>query len=69
MDALLDKLLEEAGELKAARSDERIEEMADVQEVVNALMLVLGLDRDEVCETMDRKRTERGAFEERFWLS
>ena len=59
------KLVEEALEvLRAADSDEVVEELADLMEVIGGLRRTLGIRQAEVEEAMDRKRTKRGGFEE-----
>jgi predicted house-cleaning noncanonical NTP pyrophosphatase (MazG superfamily) len=65
-DALLRaKLVEEALEvLRAADSDEVIEELADLLEVVDGLQRALGIREADIQEARDRKREERGGFEE-----
>jgi len=66
--ALLDKLVEEANELRNAEPGQRIEEMADVVEVLHALQHLLGLGEREVHAAADAKRVERGGFAGRIWL-
>ena len=66
--ALLDKLVEEANELRNATPGQRIEEMADVVEVLRALRHRLGLGEYEVHAAADAKRVERGGFAGRIWL-
>lgn len=66
--ALLDKLVEEAEELRAADHDSRLEEAADVYEVLQALTVVMGVSLDQVAARADAKRAERGGFGKRLWL-
>jgi predicted house-cleaning noncanonical NTP pyrophosphatase (MazG superfamily) len=66
--ALLDKLVEEANELRDAEPQRRIEELADVYEVVRALVNRLDLDMAEVIAAADAKRAARGGFDARIWL-
>lgn len=66
--ALRSKLLEEVGELLEAPEDKRVEEVADVIEVLQALVEDYGLDWDEVEAEGTRKRYERGGFGGRIWL-
>ena len=68
LSALLDKLVEEAGELRAASPAHRLEEMADVVEVLRALGDHLGIAPADVLAAADAKRAERGGFAERIWL-
>ncbi len=68
LDSLFHKLLEEADELRAAPVESRIEEAADVYEVLLAIADTIGSSIGEIQETADRKRAERGGFEARIWL-
>ncbi len=66
--ALMDKLSEEAQELATASPADRLEEAADVYEV---LLAILGLSRQTVEDLLcaaDQKRTQRGGFSQRIWL-
>lgn len=76
---LADKLLEEAKEFRKVVDDygghhsehsdgRRLEELADVYEVVRALALYDGRSMKDVEAAADKKREERGAFEQRFVL-
>ncbi|MDA4088064.1 phosphoribosyl-ATP pyrophosphohydrolase [Mycolicibacterium hassiacum] len=68
--ALIDKLNEEVGELAAAENQESIlGEAADVVEVVAAIAAEYGADLGTVLDIASRKRTERGGFGQRLWLS
>jgi predicted house-cleaning noncanonical NTP pyrophosphatase (MazG superfamily) len=67
--ALREKLLEEAREAAAARSPEDlVSELADLQEVIDALLTVYGIEREAVVKEQRRKRTERGGFDQRIRL-
>lgn len=66
--ALLDKLVEEANELRDAAPAQLIEEMADVVEVLRAIHHLPGLGEHEVHAAADAKRVERGGFAGRIWL-
>lgn len=61
-------LLEEAEEVRGAAADERLEELADVYEVLCSLALHSGHDVDEVRAAAAAKRDRRCGFEERIWL-
>jgi predicted house-cleaning noncanonical NTP pyrophosphatase (MazG superfamily) len=63
--ALLRKLQEEAGEFE--RSAE-VEELADVLEVVYALAALQGSSPQALECLRERKRLERGGFQQRLWL-
>ncbi len=67
--ALLAKLLEEAGEAAAARdADGLARELADLYEVIDAVLEAHGLDAAEVRALQARRREERGGFERRLEL-
>lgn len=66
--ALLDKLLEEAQEVKQATPGEIVKELADVQEVMHALMEAVGVTPEEVNEAQGKRRQERGGFREKLML-
>ena len=66
--ALLDKLVEEVAELREAGPAERIEEAADLVEVLRALITHSGHSWETVLKAAERKRTDRGGFERRVWL-
>lgn len=58
--ALLTKLTEEANELKA--SDLNVGELADLQELVDALLEHLGMTKDLLSKQQKEKRLRNGAF-------
>lgn len=66
--ALLEKLVEEAQETAAARPQEMVAELADLYEVIDTIMAVYGIERESVLQEQERKRTERGSFEQRIRL-
>lgn len=66
--ALLEKLSEEVGELRTASPDKRLEEAADVHEVLIALLALSGLTEDDLLSAAAAKRSNRGGFENRIWL-
>lgn len=66
--ALHDKLHEEVAELCAAAPADRLEEAADVLEVLTALLARDGHTLDDIIAAAQRKRGERGGFEKRIWL-
>jgi predicted house-cleaning noncanonical NTP pyrophosphatase (MazG superfamily) len=68
LDSLFHKLLEEADELRAAPVESQVEEAADVYEVLLSIANTIGSSIDELQETAERKRAERGGFEARVWL-
>lgn len=62
---LKEKLLEEAGEFIEAES---LEEMADVLEVIDAIIEFKGLKREEIEAIKKKKAEERGGFKKRIIL-
>lgn len=68
LDSLLEKLVEEAEELRDADAGKRLEEAADVLEVFTALLDNLGYSFAEVAEAATTKRHKRGGFTQRIWL-
>jgi predicted house-cleaning noncanonical NTP pyrophosphatase (MazG superfamily) len=69
MPALLRKMVEESNELVHAESrQDRLEEAADVYEVLRAIVQLDGYTMGEVQVTADQKRAVRGGFEDKLWL-
>ncbi len=66
--ALLDKLVEEAGEVARADPDQIVAELADLCEVLDALLDAHAIDRDTVVAEQQRRRVERGGFARRLCL-
>lgn len=63
------KLLEECNEvLSAIRHDERIEELADVLEVLGAIGALEGADLEKIISVMNSKREKRGGFSQKIFL-
>lgn len=63
------KLLEECNEvLKAVSHDERIEEFADVLEVLCALSTLEDADLEKIILVMNNKREKRGGFSQKIFL-
>jgi predicted house-cleaning noncanonical NTP pyrophosphatase (MazG superfamily) len=65
--ALLDKLVEEANELRAVTDSATLEEAADVYEVLLAILARQDLNADDLARAAASKRQERGGFERRWW--
>jgi predicted house-cleaning noncanonical NTP pyrophosphatase (MazG superfamily) len=62
--SLLEKLIEEAEEVRSAENKDSIAaELADVLEVYDALLTVYGLSHDEIVAIKEQKKVERGGFE------
>jgi predicted house-cleaning noncanonical NTP pyrophosphatase (MazG superfamily) len=66
--ALLTKLMEEAKEAASAGTDELVTELADLLEVIESTIAAHGLSRRDVEEERQRRRRERGSFEQRLRL-
>lgn len=62
---LREKLLEEVEEFLAAES---VEEMADVFEVIDALLTLKGWTREDILKIQQEKRLKRGGFDGRIIL-
>lgn len=66
---LKDKLLEEVEEfIKADGKQSQIEEMADVLEVIDAILVQNEIDKDEVLQVKNLKKQERGGFFKKYIL-
>lgn len=65
-DFLCKKLMEEAAEHAADGSPE---ELADVLEVVHAMLRTQGLDMSDIEKVRKKKALERGAFDARFIMT
>jgi predicted house-cleaning noncanonical NTP pyrophosphatase (MazG superfamily) len=68
-DALLDKLVEEAHELRNALGESALGEAADVYEVLLALAAHEGWALGDVASHAADKRRQRGGFDERVYLA
>lgn len=66
--ALRTKLVEEAQEAAAATGADLVTELADLCEVMNALMAVYGIDRETVLKEQQQRQIERGGFSRRIKL-
>jgi len=67
-EALLAKLVEEAREAESSPADELTEELADVWEVLQALLKTLTMTASELEELAAVKRSKRGGFGRRVFL-
>ena len=66
--ALREKLIEEAQEAAAANSENLIKELADLSEVMDAVLAIHGISWDLVLAEQARRRCERGGFQKRLKL-
>lgn len=71
IEALGQKLVEEANEAATAKNNEELaQELADVMEVIDALMIAARIEPERVREIQKEKRSRRGGFDNRiklFW--
>jgi len=69
LEALKKKILEEAKELVAARSEEdTINEIVDLLELLDALIAEKGISKFDICTLRRKKNEKKGAFEKRLFL-
>jgi len=68
LNALFAKLLEEATELRNANGENRVEELADVIEVIRAIIDQLDMGMSDVEQVAATKRAERGGFRSGLFL-
>ena len=66
--ALLQKLVEESQEACEAAPEELLTELADLQEVIAALLAAWHISPEKVQQIQDQRRAERGGFEQRLKL-
>ncbi len=66
--SLLAKALEEVQELIDASPERRLEEAADVYEVLLALLATSNQGLDDLNSAAQAKREHRGAFTQKYWL-
>jgi predicted house-cleaning noncanonical NTP pyrophosphatase (MazG superfamily) len=66
---LLKKMVEESSEVKYSLEHNNLqEELADVLEIVDAIMVLKGWSKDEIAEIQKEKREKNGGFEKRYIL-
>ena len=68
IEALKQKLVEEAQEVAIAKPEELAQELADVMEVMDALMTAAEIEPETVKEIQKEKRLMRGGFDNRIKL-
>ncbi|MCC3404947.1 MAG: nucleoside triphosphate pyrophosphohydrolase [Microcoleus sp. PH2017_10_PVI_O_A] len=66
--ALRQKLIEEATEVAEADKDNLVAELADLYEVIDALMLSYGISGDRVLNAQAKRRETRGGFTKKIML-
>ncbi len=66
--ALRLKLIEEATEVAEADKDNLVAELADLYEVIDALMLNYGISGDELLAEKIKRREARGSFAKKIML-
>ena len=62
------KLFEEYNEVLEAQGSERVEELADMLEILKALAELEGSNLEQVIQVAEEKAQKRGAFKERIFL-
>jgi len=62
------KLMEEYNEVLLATGEERVEELADMLEVISSLAKLEGKSLEEVLEVKNKKCDKRGGFEKRIFI-
>jgi predicted house-cleaning noncanonical NTP pyrophosphatase (MazG superfamily) len=67
-EALLAKLVEEAGEASHASATDLPGELADVLEVLRALTAVADMSWEQMLKLADEKRSRSGGWEKRIFL-
>ena len=64
--ALENKLLEEVQEMRQGKNKKM--EIADIYEVLDALIQAYGFSKEEISAIQKKKREERGGFDKRLFL-
>lgn len=68
--SLLDKVLEEAWEVMSSKNDVELkEEIADLYEVIDAILKNKNFSRDEILEIQKEKREKKWGFEKKIILT
>ncbi|HVO28914.1 MAG TPA: nucleoside triphosphate pyrophosphohydrolase [Candidatus Paceibacterota bacterium] len=69
LDALLQKMVEESVELKnSVKNGNLEEELADVFEIISAILALQHKTNDEIIAIQNEKRIKRGGFEKRILM-
>lgn len=66
--ALRQKLIEEAAEVAEADGEDLIAELADLYEVIDALMTSYGISGDRILNAQAKRRETRGGFAQKIML-
>lgn len=66
--ALLEKLVEEAEEVRTATQEKRATELADLLEVFDALLQTQNVSLEEIRTIQEHRQAERGSFAKRLKL-
>ena len=66
--ALRVKLVEEAEEAQKAAPEDLVTELADIQEVIKAMLEALEISAEKVEQVLTQRHVERGGFEKRLKL-
>lgn len=66
--ALRQKLIEEAGEVAEASGDDLIAELADIYEVIDALLASYGIAENCILNAQAKRRETRGGFAQKIML-
>ena len=66
--ALRQKLIEEAGEAAEADEEDLVAELADLYEVIDAVMVSFGISGDRLLAEQMKRREARGGFAQKIML-
>lgn len=67
-DALEKKLYEEYQEVLSSEKSDRLEELADLLEVIKSLAIIEGSTLEEIIEISKKKASKRGELKEKIFL-
>ncbi len=62
------KIIEEAPELLNATGAEVVEELADLQEIIDNLLVALNIPKDELKKAQEKKNQQRGSFKSKHYI-
>ena len=69
IEELKKKIGEEAAEVEGATSDEILKEVADVQELIHALLEALHVSKEELEAIQEKKNEKAGAFQKKQYIA